>query len=94
MVCFIGSILRVTALSHPLVARHVPPWPKHARARLGLVRVLGCAYVCVCVCVCLAVCNYACVRACVRAFVQVRAGAGRQRRTLLAWIERFGGWAG
>jgi len=30
----------------------------------------------------------------VRAFVQVRAGAGRQRRTLLAWIERFGGWAG
>ena len=90
MICFIGSILRVTALSHPLVARHVPSWPKHARARLGLVRVLGCAYVCVCVCVSLCVIT----RACVRAFVQVRAGAGRQRRTLLAWIERFGGWAG
>ena len=74
MVCFIGSILRVTALSHPLVARHVPPWPKHARARLGLVRVLGCA--CVCVCVCLAVCNYACVRACVRLCKFVRARAG------------------
>ena len=51
-------------------------------------------YVCVCVCVSLCVITRACVRACVRAFVQVRAGAGRQRRTLLAWIERFGGWAG
>ena len=47
--------------------------------------------VCVCVCVCVSLCVI--MRACVRAF-EVRAGAGRQRRTLLAWIERFGGWAG
>lgn len=73
MICFIGSILRVTALSHPLVARHVPSWPKHARARLGLVRVLGCAYVCVRVCVCVSLCviTRACVRLC--KFVRARA---------------------
>ena len=92
MVCFIGSILRVTALSHPLVARHVPPWPKHARARLGLVRVLGCA--CVCVCVCLAVCNYACVRACVCASSCGRGQATPDPLGLDRTLRRLGGLIG
>ena len=94
MICFIGSILRVTALSHPLVARHVPSWPKHARARLGLVRVLGCAYVCVCVCVCLAVCNYACVRACVCASSCGRGQATPDPLGLDRTLRRLGGLIG
>ena len=90
MVCFIGSILWEMALSHPLVAKHVLSWPKHARARLGLVRVLRCTYVrvCVCVCVCLSVCNYACVR--LRTYVQATPDPLGLDRTL----RRFGGLIG
>ena len=92
MVCFIGSILRVTALSHPLVARHVPPWPKHARARLGLVRVHGCA--CVCVCVSLCVIMRACVRACVCASSCGRGQATPDPLGLDRTLRRLGGLIG